>query len=80
MDMPVNRNSHNPRGVWHGTFASGVHIHYFLILAVCSILIPFHHQSMPWVVDNTLPVKEGDPWQMWEFIPKASYRSTLGAG
>ena len=62
----MNHNSQNPRvpvsrGVWHGAFASGVRVRYFLILAV-SPIVPFRLQLM-----DTL--KEGHPWQMWKLIP-----------
>jgi hypothetical protein len=70
LTMDMNRNSQHPlarvpvsKGVWHGAFASGVRVHNFFDSG-CLSIIPFrlHWQSM-----DTL--KEGEPWQMWEFIP-----------
>ena len=40
---------------------AGVRVHYFLLLSI-SGSISFRLQSMA-------TLKEGDQWQMWEFIP-----------
>ena len=58
----MNRVSQVP-AVQHrasGSHNHGVRVHYVLLLAVCEF--PFRLQSM-------VTLKEGDQWQMWEFIP-----------
>jgi hypothetical protein len=62
----MNPLSKNPRvpaaqpAVVDNWSVPGVRVHYYFLLLVF-LSIPFRLQSMA-------PLKEGDQWQMWEFI------------